>query len=618
MDWMLKTDGSQYKWVTAKYGWGLGYLTLNGKTEEWQTPVKNSKDLSSITYSASDIQISVVRKKTSDGFTEKYTFTNKGKNQIQLTNIGIYTPFNDNYPDANICMTNRCNAHIWTGENAAYVALVRMDGTGDGIGLMVTDGRISDYDVWERGMQKSYSNFRGVIALCPNDTILAPGKSTGVSWKVFHHSGISDFYQKLLAYGGAVVNSEKYVYEVRETAKVHLKTKGAVIEKEVKITQPGEKKVYISYEKNKSTYATLWGVNSYENLIQKRVNFILNNQQLHDANDPRDGAFMIYDNKLNAIYKNDTNRRSVDTDEGRERVGMGILLAKWYQLHPDVRIKNALIKYASFVRHHLQTEGYTTYFSMLKKNQERGYNYPWIADFYFRMYDITGDKQYAINGYQTMRIFFKHFGYAFYAINIPVIESIKVLEKANMKNEKDTLMNDYKLKAEKYIATGLNFPHHEVNYEQSIVAPAAQFMLEMYLTFKNIKYLEDVELFMKPLEAFAAQQPSYHLNEIAIRHWDGYWFGKHQMFGDVFPHYWSALNANCYYYYAKSTGNKSYMQRAENVVRNNLCLFNEEGRGSCAYLYPRHVNGEKAQYYDDFANDQDWALVYYLLINSNI
>lgn len=193
MDWMLKTDGSQYKWVTAKYGWGLGYLTLNGKTEEWQTPVKNSKDLSSITYSASDIQISVVRKKTSDGFTEKYTFTNKGKNQIQLTNIGIYTPFNDNYPDANICMTNRCNAHIWTGENAAYVALVRMDGTGDGIGLMVTDGRISDYDVWERGMQKSYSNFRGVIALCPNDTTLAPGKSTGVSWKVFHHSGMSDF-----------------------------------------------------------------------------------------------------------------------------------------------------------------------------------------------------------------------------------------------------------------------------------------------------------------------------------------------------------------------------------------------------------------------------------------
>ena len=30
MDWTLRTDGSQYPWVTEKYGWGLGYLTANG------------------------------------------------------------------------------------------------------------------------------------------------------------------------------------------------------------------------------------------------------------------------------------------------------------------------------------------------------------------------------------------------------------------------------------------------------------------------------------------------------------------------------------------------------------------------------------------------------------
>jgi len=31
---------------------------------------------------------------------------------------------------------------------------------------------------------------------------------------------------------------------------------------------------------------------------------------------------------------------------------------------------------------------------------------------------------------------------------------------------------------------------------------------------------------MPLLEAFAGQQPDSRLNEISIRHWDDYWFGK--------------------------------------------------------------------------------------------
>ncbi|MDR2651978.1 MAG: six-hairpin glycosidase, partial [Prevotellaceae bacterium] len=98
----------------------------------------------------------------------------------------------------------------------------------------------------------------------------------------------------------------------------------------------------------------------------------------------------------------------------------------------------------------------------------------------------------------------------------------------------------------------------------------------------------------------------------------GYWFGKREMFGDVFPHYWSAQTGVAFYYYAQCTGDTAYRQRAENIVRNNLCLFFEDGKASCAYLYPYKVNGIKAQFYDPYANDQDWALVSYLLINKNL
>ena len=46
------------------------------------------------------------------------------------------------------------------------------------------------------------------------------------------------------------------------------------------------------------------------------------------------------------------------------------------------------------------------------------------------------------------------------------------------------------------------------------------------------------------LLAFGGPQPHVRMRDIAIRHWDGYWFGREQLWGDTFPHYWSVLTAN--------------------------------------------------------------------------
>ena len=100
----------------------------------------------------------------------------------------------------------------------------------------------------------------------------------------------------------------------------------------------------------------------------------------------------------------------------------------------------------------------------------------------------------------------------------------------------------------------------------------------------------DNAITMNGLEAFNGSQPSYYLNEVAIRHWDGHWFGKRELFGDTFPHYWSTITGAVYYYYALCTGDSSYQKRAENVVRNNLCLFFEDGKASCAYMCSLRVD----------------------------
>jgi hypothetical protein len=195
---------------------------------------------------------------------------------------------------------------------------------------------------------------------------------------------------------------------------------------------------------------------------------------------------------------------------------------------------------------------------------------------------------------------------------VPAKLGLDELRKVGRMAEADSLLADYRLTAAKFLQNSLFYPKSEVNYEQSIVAPSVIFLLEMYQITKEAPYLAEAEKQLMALESFGGDQPDYHLNNIGIRHWDGYWFGKYEFWGDTMPHYWSAITSEAFWRYAQITGKQDYLKRAEIIVRNNLCNFFENGSASCAFLYPARVNGQSASFYDPFANDQDWALVYYL------
>ena len=588
MLWTLKTDGTQYPWVTSRYQWGKSYYEADG-----------------------EIAVNTERRQDDSDIIETYCFTNTSKRKVTLKNIGIYTPFNDNYPNAKTCMTGRCNAHINANGSGAWVNALRMSGMGPHLGLMVTEGSIDSYDVWERGSKKGMSNFRGVLALCPPDMTLKPGQSYRLTWRIFTHQG-SDFDEQLLLRGGMAVRSDKYVYAVGETAKVDFITSRGTKTVSRKITATGE--TDIEY---KGTHAQLLGISGEKELMEKRIRFILHRQQMQDKDDARYGAFMIFDNEGDSLLTCNQNRS--DLSEGRERVGMGIALAT-YGLNEKVESRNekllsALERYAKFVREQLQYPDYRTK-SNVNGGKNRGYNYAWVADFYFRMALLTGEAQYARDGYATLQSLYRQFGYGFYCIDYPVTTGLQALQNAGMNFEYDMLLQDFKATADIFVKNGLNFPSFEVNYEQSIIAPAVQFLCEVYLSTKEQKYLKSAQRMMPALEALSARQPNYHQHEIGIRHWDGYWFGKRQTYGDVYPHYWSCITAAAYHYYAQATGIQDYQQCAENIVRGNLSLFREDGRATCAFVFPRRVNGESAHYADAYANDQDWALLYYLIVNN--
>ena len=643
MNWVVKTDGTQYPWVKDNYGWGLGYFTaVKGKEtvkREWRVPVEISPDGMKVLYREGDIRILIKREIKQGDLVEEYFFTNEGEEPVSLYDVAIYTPFNDNYPDAQQCINSRAHMHIWKGGSAAYVNAIRMGAFTPHLGLVVTNGAIRNYEIWERGRKKANSQTRGIIALDLPDLLLKPGESYSLEWHVFAHNGNDDFRHKLLEKGSVLVSCNKYVFEKGEkvrvecrslepleacTAKMNgvpvpVKQAGNLCFVEVPMEQAGEVRFDFYYNGNKQTHADCLVISNTADLIRKRVDFIRTRQQMNNPSDLRDGAYMVYDNEGDSIYLNDTpNCNPVDRDEGAERLGMGVLLAKQYLLTKDPELKQSLLRYTDFVRRKLQTDNYVTYSSVDQKNRNRGYNYMWVAELYFQMYKVTGDKQLVTDGYKTLKSMFQQFGYGFYAIGIPVRLGLQSLKEAGMKKEYTDLRNDFIKTGDVFVKNGLNYPAHEVNYEQSIVAPAIQFLAQLYLETGSQKYLDEVKRQMPVLEAFNGFQPSYHLNEVAIRHWDGHWFGKRELFGDTFPHYWSTITGAVYYYYALCTGDSSYQKRAENVVRNNLCLFFEDGKASCAYMYPYKIDGVKAEFYDPYANDQDWALVYYLLVNKGL
>ncbi len=143
----------------------------------------------------------------------------------------------------------------------------------------------------------------------------------------------------------------------------------------------------------------------------------------------------------------------------------------------------------------------------------------------------------------------------------------------------------------------------------TIVSQETLISLETYLCTREARYLRGAEQFRPLLDAFNGRQPNHRLHDIAIRHRDGFWFSRRQLWGDTFSHDWSALTGWVFYRYGQATGRDAYRRRGREILLNNLSAFRPDGRASCAFIYPDTVNGDPARCRDALANDQDWAMV---------
>ena len=109
----------------------------------------------------------------------------------------------------------------------------------------------------------------------------------------------------------------------------------------------------------------------------------------------------VYDTKEKHIYYRAEN----DYNGGRERVGMGVLMAAYLQRFYDEKLMDSLNRYLAYVERELYDDehslvandyGYDNHFQRL-------YNYPWMSLLFIEVYQLKKDIDYLYKAYKVMK-----------------------------------------------------------------------------------------------------------------------------------------------------------------------------------------------------------------------
>lgn len=624
--------------------WGLGYADLGSARlhrVRWDRPAaieRQGPGAATVVYRLGGLDVTVERRLVGDALEERYTFRNTGATPLALrasrgpAALAIYTPCNDHYTTPADVLDHRAHAHLWMGGSASWIAMLRMGGRPPHLGLVLTDGALDSYGIEDRD-PVTMSNTRGTILVHPAIDTLAPNESRTIGWTLFWHDGWDRFFAEASRRSAQMVGIEASDWTAVAGDTTMLRFAGALgtapaaaidgvavplrpardgWTAEAPAGELGERRLKLTYGAGLTTHATLNTVPDLRALVAARVRFITGRQQWRKAGDPWDGSYLTFDNDADMPARWETSNNLAP---GQERLAMAVLVARWLARAepPDPVERASLDRCYVFVNDRLQrADGFV--FVGPGIEEKRLYNWPWVVQLHLAMAKLTGDQTALARAVLTIDSFYREGGASLYAIGLPIAEMLAALRTAAMTAAHDRVLALFVGHGERIVARGTDYPSHEVNFEQSIVAPAATILLELHAATGAARWLEAARPHVAMLDRFEGRQPDHHLHGIAIRHWDGYWFGKARMWGDTFPHYWSSLDALVWSHMARATGDPSWSARARTTLRNNLSLFRPDGRASCAFIYPDTVDGRQGYFADAYANDQDWALVHALAI----
>ena len=550
--------------------------------------------------------------------------------------LAITLPLQDRYDLASGQADRRCHAHLFCAGTSSYVMALRMSGEPPHLGLVLTAGALDGYSV-ERDRANS-SNDRGCFLLHPAPFVLGPGESTTLAWTMFAFDTHENFWARAGEVSRFVrAQWSSHVLFPGEAAELTVRPSFAcdvVLVDDQPITADGDgvfryrfaadtpgERAFVIHAAEQWVRTRVIVEPPVAELAERRCRFIAHHQQYRGPVAQLQGALLAYDNDTDTPFYSTVN----DYNAGRERVGMGLTLVTFLLAlragvlttdRPDTEaiVRRALDDYVAFVRRELVDESSGEVFNDLGRDNSdaRLYNSPWYATLLLTLYELDGRPADLLAAVQIVRRYYADGGARFYPIELPIVALDQALGEAGLHDLRAELQGHYREHAAAIVATGLAYPAHEVNYEQSIVAPAVDVLLQTALVTESDDLLQAAAPHIAALEQFQGMQPDHHLNQVAIRHWDDYWFGKDGQLGDTLPHHWSGLSGNCLALLYRRTGDPDHAARARASLRAVLPLIRPDGRGSCAFVFPRRVNGTLTRGFNPMANDQDWALFFAL------
>lgn len=624
-------------WHSVEHQWGSGFVITDTGSRRWNVPTSLtwSNDSNHAEYDlGTELTLTVDRKWDTAGLTETYTFSNPTQSPLTLNSVGIQTPFNDVYQGARSALESSVHAHVWTGGSWSWVLAQPMSGTGRVLGLHVTRGVLQSYSVESRN-PNTLSNARGHIVLQPTDAGRNPTAMSGqvpleigageewtLEWLVRWYNSPDDFIEAtprpadFSAFAAPLerdIQVATYQQVWSPTLNVESTDAGAVL----RADRPGMHRVHIGAD----AVTEVLFHSEVRQVTEERVQYILQHQTTPER--PGSLSHALVPVNTSTMLTQLTNGWS-DWTDGSERIGMAILIQQarargWV----DSSVDSALEGWATFAQEHLLDEtAAPRRGSQDHHTGPRLYDSPWLAIFFLLRAEYLQSNGSDAREELELAARILERAYELGAEGFLAIlqaEAVALvanaLDRAGQQERGAALRSALVASAQHFLNAGTDLPPHEVAYEQTIVAPLVSLFTEAFRITGDATLIPAIAERVAWLEAFGGRQPHARLHEIAIRHWDGYWFGQNRQWGDVFPHYWSSLSAVALLRLPHELLTPTRERRAEAILAGNMANFGHDGWATCAFVFPSTVDSQPASHADPLANDQDWHLVMWLLLD---
>ena len=630
---VLKNDADRMNWIEGLETWGtpagmefLGMEQMEGKSVSH--------------YRRDVLQLSVERTMEENCLRERFIFRNTAGYDLyfQRGQLGIFTTFNDNYTDAETCEKKRCHAHIWCGGENSYVHALKMAPFPTEIALILTRGSLDSYSV--RRIAQQQSNDRGDFILHPDPAHFLPGETKELEWELAafpaetfkaellkRPASVYISFEQETIFPGEHFNITAECAAAPEKVSVlcngnpvPFRTENRRIFVDCEPAESGEQKFEFSVN-GRRCRANGFVSEDLDTVIDRRIRFIIRNQQMTDPRSPLYGAFLIYDTEEKSQF---FDYAVPDHNACRERFSMGLLIARRLRRKHDAEMEKSLKLFEEFLLREVFDTETGEVCNNIGKNAKfkRLYNAPWLITFWLEMYHLHKEDRYLVWIERSMRDYYSKGGAKFYPNGSIFSDAVKAIREAGKIETAEELAGLVRMHVDNICANGILYPPHEVRFEQTIVTPA----LSIISAYDNHiashpRLWQEAKKHVAILKRFNGDQPDHKWNSLPIRHWDGYWFGKHRLYGDTL-HYWSCLSAYALLLHTRNSDN-NLRTLARKILRNLLCLFFPDGTASCAYLHPYSVTmlnpdgteiapARRGEFFDPWANDQDFALYFIL------